>query len=63
MQELRLARVRHEQVVASNQGLAGSGLFGEREFKLEVQRRLWVASPQRGEMFIAWPSFLYSEAP
>ena len=23
----------------------------------------FVASPQRGEMFIAWRSFLYSEAP
>jgi hypothetical protein len=28
-----------------------------------VLRRLFVASPQRGEMFIAWRFSLYSEAP
>jgi hypothetical protein len=30
---------------------------------LKCNRTLFVASPQRGEMFIAWRSFLYSEAP
>jgi hypothetical protein len=30
---------------------------------MSVLRKLFVASPQRGEMFIARRSFLYSEAP
>jgi hypothetical protein len=39
------------------------GLTVSCEFKLGQQQNMFAAWPQRGEMFLAWRTFPYSEAP